>query len=95
MTTEPDYTLTIIEQDGGFVVCEGGEPISKMIPDEAAAEAFARRWECWHQPICCGCGSAITRPDDPWDAYSVSSMGPDWMHKSCLQKVLHFEKHGS
>jgi hypothetical protein len=21
--TEPDYTLTIIEWDGGFVVCEG------------------------------------------------------------------------
>jgi hypothetical protein len=44
-------------------------------------------------PVCCGCGGEDDRPDDPWEAYSCSSsMGPDWMHKSCLEKALAWDK---
>jgi hypothetical protein len=40
-------------------------------------------------PVCCVCGGEDTRPDDPWEVYSTSSStGPDWMHKSCLEKAL-------
>ena len=34
MTNEPDYKLTIIEEDGNWVVCEAGEPISKPFEDK-------------------------------------------------------------
>jgi hypothetical protein len=87
MNAEPDYTLTIIQGADGWIVCEGGERISKPIKDRAEAEWWLKDHRLWHQPKCCVCGSAVTRPDDPWDAYSVScSSGPDWMHKSCMEK---------
>jgi hypothetical protein len=87
MTNEPDYTLTIIEKDGGFIVCEGGEQISKPFEDKTKAEWWAGHRQRWHQPTCCVCGSAVSKPDDPWKAYSVScSMGADWMHKSCMDQ---------
>ena len=37
------------------------------------------------QPVCCCCGTRENRPDDPWEAYSSDSLGPDWMHRSCLK----------
>jgi hypothetical protein len=44
----------------------------------------------WNAPpvcICCG-GEDDRGPADPWEAYSVScSMGPDWGHRSCLEKL--------
>src|SRR6476660_8501661 len=84
--TEPDYTITIIERDGLSIVCEGGVEISKPM-DPQQAKWWANQHQLWHQPRCCICNSALTRPDDPWEAYSVScSSGADWMHKSCLQK---------
>jgi hypothetical protein len=84
---EPDYTLTIIEEGGGFVVCEGGKSISKPFEDRHQAEQWLRFHQKWYQPTCCGCGSAISRPDDPWEAVQASSSGgADWMHASCLQK---------
>jgi hypothetical protein len=87
VTNEPDYTLTIIREDGGWVVCEGGESISKPFGDQAEAEAWAEYHRRWRQPRCCVCGSAESRPDDPWEAPSVScSSGPDWMHQSCMEK---------
>ena len=85
--TEPDYTITIIERDGFSIVCEGGVEISKPL-DLQMAKWWANQHQLWHQPRCCVCGSAITRPDDPWEAYSVScSSGADWVHKSCIQKL--------
>jgi hypothetical protein len=41
----------------------------------------------WNQPWCCVCGSAVTRPDDPWEVCQMSTRsGADWMHKSCMEK---------
>jgi hypothetical protein len=38
-------------------------------------------------PLCCICHSEEDRgPDDPFESYSVDSRGPDWMHKSCMEK---------
>jgi hypothetical protein len=82
--TEPDYTLTIIEQDGGFVVCEGGEQISKPFEDRREAELWLNQHQLWYQPQCVICGSAIPRPDDPWECVGSScSTGADYAHKSC------------
>jgi hypothetical protein len=40
-------------------------------------------------PLCCVCNSEEDRgPDDPFESYSVDSWGPDWMHKSCMEKFL-------
>ena len=86
-TPEPDYTLTIIQEDEEWVVCEGGEGISKPIEDRAEAEWWLEQHRRWHQPYCCVCHSAVTRPDDPWEVISVlTSSGADWMHKSCMEK---------
>ena len=88
--TEPDYTITIIERDGFFIVCEGDIEISAPM-NLQKAKWWANQHQLWDQPRCGECGSAITRPDDPWEAHSVSSSaGPDWMHKSCLQKFLNW-----
>jgi hypothetical protein len=38
---EPDYTLTIIEEGGGFVVCEGGKSISKPFDGSPSSRAVA------------------------------------------------------
>jgi hypothetical protein len=71
----------------GWVVCEGGEGISKPFADRAEAEWWLEQHRRWHQPYCCVCHSAVTRPDDPWEVISVStSSGADWMHKSCMEK---------
>jgi hypothetical protein len=90
--TEPNYTLTITEADAKvFIVCEGGEPISKPFTDRDEAEWWLNEHRKWDQPQCCVCGSAISREDDPWEAYSVScSSGADYMHKSCMQKFHHW-----
>jgi hypothetical protein len=89
---EPDYTLAIIEKDGAFVVCEGGEEISKPFENKSEAEFWAEHHRRWRQPRCCVCGSAESRADDPWDAYSVDCYGPDWMHTSCLQAFIAWER---
>ena len=84
-SNEPDYTITFIERDGLVVVCEGGVEISKPM-DLKEAKWWARQHELWLQPRCV-CGSAITRPDDPQETYSVSTQsGADWMHKSCMEE---------
>lgn len=93
VATEPDYTLTIIEQSGGFVVYEGGAPISVPMSGKKEADDWAEMHRRWYQPRCCICGSAITRPDDPWNAYSVDSYGPDWIHKSCGEKLEYWAGH--
>jgi hypothetical protein len=85
--TEPDYTLTIIQEDGGWVVCEGGEVITKPFTDRVQAERWLDQHRLWNQPWCCVCGSAVTRPDDPWEVCQMSTRsGADWMHKSCMEK---------
>ena len=90
-TTEPDYSLTIIEQDGGFVVCEGGEQISKPFADRAEAGWWLHQHQLWYQPRCVICGSAITRPGDPWEGVASScSSGADYAHKSCWMKFEHW-----
>ena len=72
--------MTIIERGGGFIVCEGGEEISKPFAERSEAKSWLHYQRCWHQPLCCVCGSGITRADDPWEVYSVSrSTGADWM----------------
>jgi hypothetical protein len=83
--TEPDYRLTIIETNDGFVAYEGGVVISVAFNDKLEAENWAEFHRRWCQPLCCCCGSAATRPDDPWEAYSVDRYGPDWMHASCMK----------
>jgi hypothetical protein len=87
LASEPDYTLTIVEENGGFVVCEGGIEISKPFENRQEAERWSEYHRRWHQPSCCVCGSAITRLDDPWDAYSVDRYGPDWVRQSCGRKL--------
>jgi hypothetical protein len=38
-------------------------------------------------PHCCVCHSEEEHgPDDPFVPYSADSLGPDWMHKSCMDK---------
>jgi hypothetical protein len=38
-------------------------------------------------PLCFVCNSEEDRgPDDPFETYSVDSLGPDRVHKSCLDK---------
>jgi hypothetical protein len=87
MTTEPDYTLTIFKTDAGWIVFEGGIQRSKAFDDEEEAKWWAHHHELWHQPRCGWCGSAVTRPDDPWEVYSSScSTGADWFHRSCMKK---------
>jgi hypothetical protein len=89
MANEPDDTLAIIEESGRWIVCEGGVRISKPFEDKTEAEWWAWYHKCWRQPKCIGCGSAVGRPDDPWETYSVScSFGPDWMHRSCLKRLV-------
>jgi hypothetical protein len=85
--TEPDYTLTIEEKDG-FVVYEGGIEVSISFETRQQAEDWAEFRRRWDQPYCCGCGSSISYPDDPWDYVGVDRYGPDWMHKSCKEKLL-------
>jgi hypothetical protein len=51
---EPDYTLTITEQNGRFIVCEGGEEISRPFEDRREAEwwlneHWAHRQRCRKQ----------------------------------------------
>jgi hypothetical protein len=85
--SDRDYALTIIREDGGYVVCEGGKSISLPFEDRAEAERWADQHAKWNQPFCCVCQGKDDRPDDPWEVYSVSSStGADWMHRSCLQK---------
>lgn len=49
--------------------------------------AVARMVGWCSPPLCCICHSEEDHgPDDPFEAYSVDSWGPDWMHKSCEQK---------
>lgn len=82
---EPDYTLTITQRGYGWVVCEGAQEISRPFDKIEEAGRWFRQHALWHQPTCCGCGSAIARPDDPWVACQVScSSGADYMHKSCM-----------
>jgi hypothetical protein len=89
--SEPDYSLTIIERGGEFIVCESSEEISKPFAELREAKGRLHYYRCWRQPSCCVCGSAIPRVDDPWEAYSVSSSsGADWMHQSCLKKFEHW-----
>ena len=66
-TSEPDYTINIIERDGLSIVCEGGIEISKPM-DRQKAKSWANQYQLWRQGRCCVCGSAITRPDDLWEA---------------------------
>ena len=76
-TSEPDYTISIIERDDLSIVCEGGIEISEPM-DRQKAKSWANQYQLWRQGRCCVCGSAITRPDDPWETYSVSSsLGAD------------------
>ena len=45
-------------------------------------------------PLCCVCNSEEDRgPDDPFIACSVDSWGPDWMHKSCMEKFHSWADH--
>jgi hypothetical protein len=48
--SEPDYTLNIVEANGGFVVCEGGIEISKRFDNRQEAERWAEYHRRWHQP---------------------------------------------
>jgi hypothetical protein len=43
---EPDYTLTITEQSGRFIVCEGGQEISKAFEDRREVTT-ARNYPAW------------------------------------------------
>jgi hypothetical protein len=65
--------------------------MSKPFAERSEAKSWLHYQRCWHQPLCCVCGSGTTRADDPWEVYSVSrSTGADWMHRSCLQKFEHW-----
>lgn len=85
MTDEPNYELTITKTAEGWIVCEAGKEIRGPFSDEASAKEVAFAYHRMFQPQCLICGSAVTRPDDPWDAYSVSSKTIEWMHKSCME----------
>jgi hypothetical protein len=91
--SEPDYAIDIVEKDGGWIVREGGDEISRVFEDKKEAEWWARQRKLFYQPRCCVCGSAETRPDDPWEVYSVSlSLGYDWMHKTCMERFAREDK---
>ena len=86
--SEPDYTINIAEKDGGWIVCEGGVEISRMFESKQEAMWWARHHALFHQPHCCVCGSAETRPDDPWEVIAVSlNTGFDWVHTTCMEKI--------
>ena len=87
MTNEPDYSLTIIQNNDGFVVCEGGTEISRTFRTKRRLRRGPNIIGAG-QPRCCVCGSAESRSDDPWDSYSVDRYGPDWMHTSCMKKFV-------
>src|SRR5262245_55065761 len=92
MTKEPDYTMSLIKRDDKWIVCEGGQEVSKPL-DLADAAAWHDHHIKYNQPTCCGCGSAITRPDDPWEVYSTSSSdGHDWFHRSCTHEFNELTK---
>jgi hypothetical protein len=85
--SEPDYTIDIVEKDGGWIVLESGFERSRVFENKEQAMWWARNHELFNQPRCCVCGSAETRPDDPWQVYSTSlRTGHDWMHKTCMEK---------
>jgi hypothetical protein len=84
-TMEPDCRLTIVREMEDWAVARV-EIISRPFEDRAKAERWLEQHRRWYEPGCCGCGSAVTRPDDSWEAYSVGSLGPDWMHKRCMEK---------
>jgi hypothetical protein len=86
MSDEPDYTLTIVQENGTWIVFEGNERISNPFEDRGMAESWMEYHRIWRQPRCFVCGSAKTRTDDPWVGYSSD---PDWVHKSCMEK-FHF-----
>lgn len=83
---EPDYTLTIIKQKEGYVLHEAGEPVSKPVKTKREAEGLRERFAGWYQPICCFCGSGITRPDDPWETLQMSRKSCIHAHRSCYEK---------
>jgi hypothetical protein len=83
---EPDYTLTIIEQDGGFVVYEAGKPVSKPFAERVKAKWWLKDFRAWYQPSCIVCRSGITRADDPWEVIQSGRADADWAHRSCWKK---------
>jgi hypothetical protein len=70
MMKEPDYTLMIVEESGGWVVYERGKPRSIVFEDLAEAEWWMKQHQLFHQPRCFVCNSALTRPRDPWETES-------------------------
>jgi hypothetical protein len=84
---EPDCTVEIVTTDDGWILREGGVEISRVFETEEEAKWWADYHRNLHQPECCFCGSAESRPDDPLEIYSCSRRGPDWMHKSCTEKL--------
>jgi hypothetical protein len=90
-SAEPDYSLTIIERGGEFIVCEGGEEISKSFAERKEAKSWLHYHRCWRQPSCCICYSGIYRVDDPWEVIQSScSSGATWAHQSCWKKFEHW-----
>jgi len=57
--------------------------------NETEAKNWADYHEGFNQQVCFVCGSGISKSDDPWYGYSVSSKGVDWVHTSCCTK-FHF-----
>jgi hypothetical protein len=94
---EPDYTLTIIDDIDGFVVCEAGEQISRPFAERSEAEGWLRYYHGWNQPQCVVCRSGITRADDPWEVIQCSRKGAVYAHPSCWKKFEYWDgqqKHG-
>jgi hypothetical protein len=86
--TEPDYTMEIIyEEDGTYVVHEGGKDISLGFATLKEAEWWLVEHVNWYQPECCCCGSRITRIDDPWTTIQVSRNGAIKAHESCWKEA--------
>jgi hypothetical protein len=83
---EPDYTLTIVKQKDGYILHEAGKPVSKPFKTKPEAEGFREYFAGWHQPICCVCGSGISRPDDPWETLQASRRSCIYAHRSCEEK---------
>jgi hypothetical protein len=46
------------------------------------------KWGTWLTKQCCCCGLDEDIPGDEWAAYSVDSMGPDWMHQKCMEEFI-------
>ena len=90
MAKEPDYTLTIIETDGRWIVCEGGERVSKPFADKAKAEWWAQYHADFHQPFCHVCNSGVTKPDDPWvrDPWNCTAEGSFYKHRTCMCALI-------